>query len=107
MTIALCASMKEDIDGILAKLPKEEACLPSWWTNKLTISAAYLNALRDYITYSVEEDSMVVEPESESEEPSATMMPIEEEEDDDEEEDEEEDYSMLPPSYRGMKNAAK
>ena len=33
--------------------------LPSWWTNKLAVSSAYLNSLRDYIVYETNEGATV------------------------------------------------
>ena len=43
--------IQEDIVDIYTSLTskKEEEDLPSWWNNKLAVSAAYLNSLRDYI----------------------------------------------------------
>lgn len=46
-----CNQAVEDITNILDALP-EEGMLPSWWTNKLAVSTAYLNSLRDYLVYS-------------------------------------------------------
>jgi hypothetical protein len=37
-----------------------EASLPSWWTNKLAVSAAYLNSLRDYIVYSESSEELTL-----------------------------------------------
>ena len=41
----------EDANDILNKLNSmsEEESLPSWWTDKITLSANYLNKARDYI----------------------------------------------------------
>jgi len=41
----------EDANDILNKLNSmsEEESLPSWWTDKITLSANYLNKSRDYI----------------------------------------------------------
>lgn len=50
-SIRLCRSIMEDAEGILASLPEGEAEIPTWWTNKLAICYAYINSLRDYITY--------------------------------------------------------
>ena len=33
----------------------EDESLPSWWTNKLAVAAAYLNSLRDYMVYETNE----------------------------------------------------
>jgi len=43
----------EDARDILNALPEdEEASLPTWWTNKLAVSSAYINSARDYLVYS-------------------------------------------------------
>lgn len=47
----MCEAALEDINSMLSALP-EEGSLPSWWTNKLAVSTAYLNSLRDYLVYS-------------------------------------------------------
>jgi len=41
----------EDANEIMDKLNSmsEEESLPSWWTDKITLSANYLNKARDYI----------------------------------------------------------
>ena len=41
----------EDANEIMDKLNSmsEEQSLPSWWTDKITLSANYLNKARDYI----------------------------------------------------------
>ena len=41
----------EDANEIMNKLNSmsEEQALPSWWTDKITLSANYLNKARDYI----------------------------------------------------------
>ena len=41
----------EDANEIIAKLQgiSDEQPLPSWWTDKITLSANYLNKARDYI----------------------------------------------------------
>ena len=43
----------EDANEIIAKLQgiSDEQPLPSWWTDKITLSANYLNKARDYIYY--------------------------------------------------------
>lgn len=69
----MCSAGIEDLANILDALP-EEGSLPSWWTNKLAVSTAYLNSLRDYLLYSSKE---------------------EEEEDDDEEKGDEEELSSI------------
>jgi hypothetical protein len=48
-----CRQILEEVNDIQQALPDDmEASLPSWWTNKLAVSSAYLNSLRDYIVYS-------------------------------------------------------
>ena len=46
----------EDANEIMNKLNSmsEEQSLPSWWTDKITLSANYLNKARDYILNSKE-----------------------------------------------------
>ena len=46
----------EDANEIMNKLNSmsEEESLPSWWTDKITLSANYLNKARDYILNSKE-----------------------------------------------------
>ena len=46
----------EDANDIINKLNSmsEEQSLPSWWTDKITLSANYLNKARDYILNSKE-----------------------------------------------------
>ena len=46
----------EDANEIMDKLNSmsEEETLPSWWTDKITLSANYLNKARDYILNSKE-----------------------------------------------------
>tara|TARA_B100000579_G_scaffold166313_1_gene135123 strand:- start:985 stop:1287 length:303 start_codon:yes stop_codon:yes gene_type:complete len=46
----------EDANNIMNKLNSmsEEQSLPSWWTDKITLSANYLNKARDYILNSKE-----------------------------------------------------
>jgi hypothetical protein len=52
----LCKTIIEDVEDILINLKQlEDSHLPTWWTNKLAVSAAYLNSLRDYITYTPQE----------------------------------------------------
>ena len=53
--------IQEDIvdmyKSLLAKDNEDD--LPSWWTNKLAVSSAYLNSLRDYIVYETNEGATV------------------------------------------------
>jgi len=65
-----CANIIEDCQDILKALPAdEEASLPTWWTNKLAVSAAYINSDRDYLVYTMESTPT---PSSEEEMESAT-----------------------------------
>jgi hypothetical protein len=49
----MCMTIIEDAEDILRSLPRDmEQELPTWWTNKLAVTSAYLNAARDYIMYS-------------------------------------------------------
>ena len=49
----MCRTIMEDVGDIMRTLPQDgEGELPTWWTNKLAISSAYLNSARDYIMYS-------------------------------------------------------
>ena len=49
----MCKTIIEDANDILDALPRDmEASLPTWWTNKLAKSSAYMNSTRDYLVYS-------------------------------------------------------
>ena len=51
----MCRMIMEDVTDIVKTLPEDgEASLPTWWTNKLAVSSAYLNSARDYLLYSSE-----------------------------------------------------
>jgi hypothetical protein len=53
----MCNTIIEDANEIISGLPTdEEAPLPTWWTNKLAISAAYINSLRDYLLYGADDE---------------------------------------------------
>ena len=91
----------ENSEDILRILPKDDdTCLPTWWTNKLAVSSAYIDSLRDYITYNTEQDD--------------DKNPTEESyEDEDEDEDGteyqesyEDDMYMIPPSVRMVRDAS-
>ena len=49
--------IQEDVVDMYNSLmsKKDEDDLPTWWTNKLAVSSAYLNSLRDYIVYETNE----------------------------------------------------
>lgn len=86
----------ENCEDILRVLPDDnEDCLPVWWTNKLAISSAYIDSLRDYISYSdIAEDESDDESDEDDSEDSFTEETVEDE------------YYMLPPSVRMVRNAS-
>jgi hypothetical protein len=53
--------IQEDVIDMYNSLMSKnnEDDLPSWWTNKLAVSSAYLNSLRDYIVYETNEAATV------------------------------------------------
>ena len=52
----LCNNIMEDCQDIIKALPNDDAApLPTWWTNKLAVSAAYINSDRDYLVYTMED----------------------------------------------------
>ena len=53
--------IQEDVVDMYNSLMSKnnEDDLPSWWTNKLAVSSAYLNSLRDYIVYETNEGATV------------------------------------------------
>ena len=57
-----CRQITENVADIYNALPDDgEASLPSWWTNKLAVSNAYLDSLRDYLVHSSErEESLAI-----------------------------------------------
>lgn len=62
----MSASIAEDANGIIAVINSRDIeDLPTWWTNKLAICYAYINSLRDYAVYRLEEDGMYNEEEYE------------------------------------------
>lgn len=108
LVAAMCQAIIEDSQDILSQLETIDACcLPVWWTSKLAVSSAYINSLRDFITYNTDE----LETEEAEEESGETETETEELVDNPVEatveipEIEEEDDSMLPPSVRMMKHA--
>jgi len=52
----MCSMIIEDANDILKALAliNGEASLPTWWTNKLAVSSAYVNSARDYIVHSID-----------------------------------------------------
>lgn len=58
----MCKTIIEDAEDILRALPRDvEASLPTWWTNKLATTAAYINGARDYLMYMENPPSVVSE----------------------------------------------
>ena len=104
----------EDAKDILNALPSdEEASLPTWWTNKLAVSSAYINSARDYLVYGSDmgdSDSCSCGPDCDCddsmEELTASEELIEDIMDELQEVTEVLDDDMLPPSYRYMANAS-
>jgi len=102
----------EDAKDILNALPSdEETSLPTWWTNKLAVSSAYINSARDYLVYGSDtgdtpvtstcddcdmEDCQCDEIEEVIEDIMDEMQEVTEVLDDD----------MMPPSYRYITNAS-
>ncbi len=59
----MCRMIMEDVADIMRTLPEDgETSLPTWWTNKLAVSSAYLNSARDYLLYSAEEEDEAPSP---------------------------------------------
>ena len=102
----------EDAKDILNALPSdEEASLPTWWTNKLAVSSAYINSARDYLVYGSDmgdSDSCSCGPDCDCddsmEESTTSEELIEDIMDELQEVTEVLDDDMLPPSYRYMAN---
>jgi hypothetical protein len=96
----MCQSTIEDAQEILRALPTdEEATLPTWWTNKLAVTSAYINSLRDYLLYqpteTMEMNSEKDEMEESEDEMEDEMKESEEEDESEEEEDESEDEGQV------------
>jgi len=103
----MCMTIIEDAEDILRALPRDsEQELPTWWTNKLAVCSAYLNAARDYLTYATdpmeEEQKLEVEEDNEDESSSDVVEIIE----DHMEEMMEDLDDMLPPSAKMVKHAS-
>lgn len=115
LSSAMCQAAIDDANEIMAQIAgMEDCCLPTWWTAKLAVASAYLNSLRDYVTYNMDdilEESGMADDTPEHE--NAESPEYETTEDMMEGGDTESDYmidtadEMLPPSARMMKNAAK
>ena len=99
LSSGMCQAILDDSADILRQLEgREDDDLPVWWISKLAVASAYLNSLRDYITYNA---STMVEEEDEGLEEVVTEEPAQIDNLTDLED------SMLPPSARMMKNAVK
>ena len=89
-TQRMCRLIIEDAQDILNALPSDmEASLPTWWTNKLATSSAYVNSARDYLVY-MNADMPVSNDEM--------MEQISENMNDDDDDD------MIPPSFKMVKS---
>ena len=53
-----CKTIMEDAGDIQTKLAMMGSVesLPSWWTNKLAVAAAYMDSMRDYLLYPTNEE---------------------------------------------------
>lgn len=92
-----CTNIIEDCQDILKALPNdEEAPLPTWWTNKLAVAAAYINSDRDYLVYTMQQASNEEAPAEPKEDQRITIDFTADEDD------------MMPPSAKMVerKNAA-
>ena len=92
-----CTNIIEDCKDIINALPNDdEASLPTWWTNKLAVAAAYLNSDRDYLVYTMQQASNTEASADENEDQQITINFNAEEDD------------MMPPSAKMVerKNAA-
>lgn len=122
-SISMAKALIEDTQDILSNLESNDIELPLWWTNKLAVSSAYLNSLRDYIVFNcceneeneseesdegldAEEQTEVEDPSEDANESSDTTEGETEVEDIVEIASEMLDDYMLPPSARMvMRNA--
>ena len=104
----------EDAKDILNALPAdEEASLPTWWTNKLAVSSAYINSAREDLVYGSDmgdSDSCSCgrdcDCDNSMEESTATEELIEGIMDELGDVTEVLDDDMMPPSYRYITNAS-
>ena len=119
LSSAMCQAAIEDATEIMAQIGNiEDCCLPTWWTAKLAVAAAYLNSLRDYVTYNMDdileesgmEDGSMAHESAETADQEFTEDAVEG--GDTEMDNESDDMidsadEMMPPSARMMKNAIK
>ena len=92
-----CTNIIEDCQDILKALPgDDEAPLPTWWTNKLAVAAAYINSDRDYLVFTMQQASNEEAPAEPKEDQRITIDFTADEDD------------MMPPSAKMVerKNAA-
>jgi hypothetical protein len=102
-SLRMLRTIIENAEDMLTSMPEDmDDCLPVWWTNKLAISSAYLDSLRDYLVFSDKEE--LTDDESEEDEESEDEGMEEPEEDEDY--SEYDDYYMLPPSVRMVRDAS-
>ena len=89
-----CANIIEDCKDIITALPNDdEASLPTWWTNKLAVAAAYLNSDRDYLVYTMQQASST-EASAENTEDQTVTIDFNADDDD-----------MMPPSAKMVKES--
>ena len=89
-----CVNIMEDCKDIINALPNDdEASLPTWWTNKLAVAAAYLNSDRDYLVYTMQQASST---EASAENTEDQTITIDFNADDDD---------MIPPSAKMVKES--
>lgn len=110
-SLRMLRTIVENAEDMLASMPEDaEGCLPVWWTNKLAISSAYLDSLRDYLIFSDKEELMEDESEEDEMDSKEDEMDSKEDEMDSEEDSisytEFDDSYMLPPSVRMVRNAS-
>ena len=106
LSAGLCQAIMSDATDIIKQLSSLEGQdLPTWWTSKLAVASAYINSLRDYITYNT--DDMLEEADEESKEEESETSEPEEEANMSLEDLLDTIDEMLPPSARMMKNAIK
>lgn len=117
LSSAMCQASIDDATEIMAQISNiEDCCLPTWWTAKLAVASAYLNSLRDYVTYNMddilEESGMTDDTAAHENAESADQEMTEDAAEGEDTEVESDDIidtadEMLPPSARMMKNAVK
>ena len=89
-----CTNIIEDCKDIINALPNDdEASLPTWWTNKLAVAAAYLNSDRDYLVYTMQQASNDEAPAEPKEDQTITIDFTADDED------------MIPPSAKMVKES--